>query len=84
MASQSDGSEFSWDGCSLVLLAFVYNFLTVGLHKTMGVLLPTLRDQFVTHTWMIGIMVTTMNVTCDVMGKLPATTFELKLSNSWV
>ena len=45
-------------------------FLSEGLRKALSVLLPTLQDQFETHTWLIGIMIALMHGIKDFVGKL--------------
>ena len=47
--------------------------LSEGLRKAMSVLLPTLKDQFETHTWLIGIMIALMHGVKDFVGKLEMT-----------
>ena len=45
-------------------------FLSEGLRKALSVILPTLKDQFETHTWLIGIMIALMHGVKDFVGKL--------------
>ena len=40
--------------------AFVVYFLESGLVKCLGVLLPALRAEFQTHTWVIGLIISLM------------------------
>ena len=55
----------------LILLAvYIILFLSEGLWKALSVLLPTLRDQFETHTWLIGIMIALLHGVKDFVGKL--------------
>ena len=64
--------EFNPRGCSIVLLAFAVNLLYSFILKCMGVLLPTLTEQFTTDTWVIGVMVEIMATAGDVTGNLVA------------
>ncbi|XP_038066377.1 monocarboxylate transporter 12-like [Patiria miniata] len=48
--------EFNTDGYFLVLFSFTSNLMWGCVTKSLGVLLPTLTDQFTTHTWVIGII----------------------------
>ncbi|XP_072051716.1 monocarboxylate transporter 13-like [Amphiura filiformis] len=50
-------SGWAW---MIFVAAFNVWFLWEGLLKALSVLLSTLQEQFVTHTWVIGIMVTLM------------------------
>ena len=49
-------TEFTWYGRWVLLLGFAANMLNTGVAKSLGVLLPTLRDQFTAHTWLIGLV----------------------------
>ena len=48
-------------------------FFSEGLRKALSVLLPTLTDQFETHTWLIGIMIALMSGVKDFVGTLQLT-----------
>ena len=37
--------------------AFIVMFLETGTLKSLGVLLPELREEFTTHTWVIGLAI---------------------------
>ena len=50
--------------------ACTINFLCDGFRKSLSVLLPTLKDQFETHAWMIGIMIALTHGVKDFLGKL--------------
>ena len=52
-----------------VLGTWSCNFLWVGAAKGLAVLLPTLRDQMATQTWVIGWMIAIMEATSDLVGK---------------
>ncbi|XP_038051283.1 monocarboxylate transporter 12-like isoform X2 [Patiria miniata] len=60
--------EFSRNGSFITLLFFTTEVVWGCLAKSMGVLLPTLRDQFTTETWIIGIVLALQGVTSDVAG----------------
>ncbi|XP_038052580.1 monocarboxylate transporter 13-like [Patiria miniata] len=60
--------EFNASGCFIALLAFTNNLIFGCVVKSIGVLLPTLRDQFTAQTWIIGIMVAAMGLMSDVSG----------------
>ena len=45
-------------------------FLCEGFRKSLSVLLPTLKDQFETHTWLIGIMLALTHGVKDFLGKV--------------
>ena len=44
-------------------------FLTEGLRKSLSVMLPTLKDQFETQTWLIGIMIALTHGVKDFLGR---------------
>ena len=44
-------------------------FLNEGYRKGLSVLLPTFKDQFETHTWLIGIMIAFTHAMRDFSGK---------------
>ena len=54
----------------ILLAAAIVFFLGEGLRKALSVLLPTLRDQFETNTWLIGIIIALMHGVKDFVGKL--------------
>ena len=55
----------------LILFAVsTISFLSEGFRKALSVLLPTLTNQFETHTWMIGVMIAFMSVVKDFVGTL--------------
>ena len=55
----------------LILFAVsTFFFLSEGFRKSLSILLPTLKDQFETHTWLIGIMLALTHGIRDVLGKL--------------
>ncbi|XP_038078112.1 monocarboxylate transporter 13-like [Patiria miniata] len=58
--------EFNWRGFFIVLMSFTATLLFGIVAKGMGILLLTLRDQFTTHTWIIGSMVSLMIVAADL------------------
>ena len=45
---------WAWLVC---LGSFFAMFLETGIVKALGVLLPCLREQFSTHTWIIGMVI---------------------------
>ena len=49
--------------------SFVALFLETGMVKALGVLLPALREQFATKTWIIGLIISVVPgvgvVTCE-------------------
>ena len=66
----------------LILVAIsTIMFLSEGLRKALSVLLPTLRDQFETHTWMIGIMIALMHGVKDFVCTLQLTFNENFVKN---
>ncbi|XP_038051284.1 monocarboxylate transporter 12-like [Patiria miniata] len=62
--------EFNRYGCFITLFAFINNLIWGCVVKSMGVLLPTLREQFTTETWIIGTVAALMGATSDVAGLL--------------
>ncbi|XP_038055876.1 monocarboxylate transporter 12-like [Patiria miniata] len=64
--------EFDSMGCSLVLLSFSVNLLYGCVLKSLGVLLPTLTDQFTTDTWIIGIVTSLISFASDITGLFTA------------
>ena len=48
---------------------FTYCIIWEGVYKSMGVLELTLRDQFTTHTWIIGIVTSVLGGACAVSGR---------------
>ena len=53
----------------ILLAASILFFISEGLKKALSILLPTLTDQFETHTWLIGIMFALMHGVKDFVGK---------------
>ena len=47
-------TKWSW---IISVCAFIAMFLETGTVKSLGVLLPELRQQFGTHTWVIGLAI---------------------------
>ena len=49
--------------------SFVAMFLETGMVKALGVLLPALREQFATQTWIIGLIISLVPgigaITCE-------------------
>ncbi|XP_038056610.1 monocarboxylate transporter 12-like [Patiria miniata] len=72
MASADSQREFDSIGCALVLLSFTVNLLYGCVLKSLGVLLPTLTDQFTTNTWIIGIVTSLIAVASDITGLFTA------------
>ncbi|XP_038044962.1 monocarboxylate transporter 12-like isoform X2 [Patiria miniata] len=60
--------DFDTTGCFLVLLSFTINFMWGCVFKSLGVLLPTLTEQFTTHTWIIGTIASITAATADIGG----------------
>ena len=58
--------SWAWLVC---LGSFVALFLETGMVKALGVLLPTLREQFATQTWIIGLIISIVPgigaITCE-------------------
>ena len=48
---------WAWLVCFGAFIAFL---LETGLVKCLGVLLPALREEFETHTWVIGLIISLM------------------------
>ncbi|XP_038076752.1 monocarboxylate transporter 13-like [Patiria miniata] len=48
------GKAGGWAGPVAVLTMWTYCFMSTGVIKALGVMLPTLRDQFETKSWVIG------------------------------
>ena len=61
-------SEWSW---IVSVGAFIAMFLEVGTVKSLGVLLPELREQFGTQTWAIGLAIAILPgfgaITCKLL-----------------
>ncbi len=68
MAIQTQYVDSSWSWIILVATSVIY-FLWCGLLKALSVLLPTLQDQFETHTWVIGVLDTMLIIIRDCSGK---------------
>ena len=68
--------ELTWRGSFIVLMSITYNLIWGGVYKSLGVLLPTLRDQFTTHTWVIGIVASLMSCGTALSGRLWVPSFE--------
>ena len=60
--------EFDATGCFLVVLSFTCHLMSGCVMKGFGVLLPTLKDQFVTHSWAIGVSASMVGITADIAG----------------
>ena len=53
MSSDKD-SKRSW---MVAVVTFVLMFLENGVVKSLGVLLPDIREQFATKTWVVGLAI---------------------------
>ncbi len=71
MATQTQHVYSGWSWVILAATSFVM-FVWSGMMKALSVLLPTLQDQFETHTWVIGVMATTMFTVRDFSSKYTA------------
>ncbi|XP_072051559.1 monocarboxylate transporter 11-like isoform X3 [Amphiura filiformis] len=56
MARQTHSTDTGW-AWMILLASCMVLFMWDGLRKGLSVLLPTLKEQFETHTWMIGLMI---------------------------
>ncbi|XP_038047845.1 monocarboxylate transporter 12-like [Patiria miniata] len=63
-------AEFSGPGWVVVLCLHVSCILWSGVLKALGVMLPTLVEQFATKTWLIGWMVAIINGAINIVGPL--------------
>ena len=72
MAIQTQNVDSGWSWVILAGASFIF-FAWNGLLKALSVLLPTLQDQFETHTWVIGVMNTTMFTVRDFSSKYRST-----------
>ena len=70
MTTRNTHDVDSGEAWLILLAASIVLFLSEGLRNALSVLLPTLRDQFETHTWMIGIMIALLHGVKDFVGKL--------------
>ena len=52
-----------------VLCCWFVAFVWIGAMKSLAVLMPTLRDQMETYTWVVGWMIVIMEVAIDVVGE---------------
>ncbi|XP_038052536.1 monocarboxylate transporter 12-like [Patiria miniata] len=59
-------------GLLAILGTWVNWFIWVGTVKSLATLLPTLRDQMETYTWVIGWIIVIMEVTADLIGPFAA------------
>ncbi len=75
MAIQTQHAHDVDSGWALVILAATsfMNLAWHGLVKALSVLLPTFQDQFETHTWVIGVMDTTIFTVRDFASKYRST-----------
>ncbi|XP_038047655.1 monocarboxylate transporter 12-like [Patiria miniata] len=62
--------EFDTNGCFLVLFSFTANLMWGCVAKSLGILLPTLTDQFTTCIWIIGIIASLMGIASNFGGLL--------------
>ena len=69
MAVVSNNVDCGWAWLILVACCFI-EFLHNGLIKSLSVLLPSLTDQFQTHTWIVGLSITSIGSVKDFSCKL--------------
>ncbi|XP_038053897.1 monocarboxylate transporter 12-like [Patiria miniata] len=67
----------SHQGWYAVLCLFVSNVLWMWLIKGLGVMLPTLQQQFAAQTWLVGWMISIVSTVICVFVGLPASTLEV-------
>ena len=53
----------------IVIALWTTSFLRCGILKSIGVLLPVLKEQFETYTGTVGIVVSFANLSGNIMGK---------------
>ncbi|XP_022094025.1 monocarboxylate transporter 12-like isoform X2 [Acanthaster planci] len=73
----SDPTDIDGGRAYFVLLALhVTYILFAGTSKGLGVLLPTLKEHFDTHTWLVGsiisLVMTTMDFSCVLSQRVPS------------
>ena len=68
--STSTAREFTSNGCFIVLMCFSVVLQWAGTHKSLGVLLPALKDQFTDHTWLIGTVISITGASSDIGGNV--------------
>ncbi|XP_022085898.1 monocarboxylate transporter 13-like [Acanthaster planci] len=61
-------AELNANGGFIVLTSFCNVVLWGGIYKSLGVLLPTLTDQFTDHTWLTGVVISFIGVSADLSG----------------
>ncbi len=69
-------------GWYAVLCLHVTWLLWAGVIKGLGVMLPTLMEQFTAQTWLIGWMIAIAVGVADVTGRSPYTTNNSQLFHS--
>ena len=62
--------EGGFTGWIAVLCTFWTWYAWVGSLKGLALMLPTLLEQFDTHTWLVGWMIAIMDGVVDLVGKL--------------
>ncbi|XP_072051558.1 monocarboxylate transporter 12-like isoform X2 [Amphiura filiformis] len=67
MARQTHSTDTGW-AWMILLASCMVLFMWDGLRKGLSVLLPTLKEQFETHTWMIGLMIALSQAVRDFTG----------------
>ncbi|XP_022085897.1 monocarboxylate transporter 13-like isoform X4 [Acanthaster planci] len=63
-------AELDANGWFTVLTSFSNVVLWGGIYKSLGVLLPTLTEQFTDHTWLTGVAISFMGLAADISGLL--------------
>ena len=61
--------EWTWNGVFIVVMSFSVIMQWGCIYKSLGVLLPTLTEQFTADVWHIGTIISVMAIATDIAGK---------------
>ncbi|XP_038071562.1 monocarboxylate transporter 2-like [Patiria miniata] len=67
----------------ILLAAYGYFFVFAGIGKSLGVLLPTLTEQFDTQTWLLGAIISIIMLIKDISA-VPSALLSTKLPVRWI
>ena len=69
-AGNLPGPDGGWPGWAAVLAMWARTFAWMGIVKGVGVMLPTLQQQFDTETWIIGWITSMLFTVSGLIGML--------------
>ncbi|XP_038066395.1 monocarboxylate transporter 12-like [Patiria miniata] len=75
--------ETSWSGWLAVLVLWTHGFIWVGIVKSLAMMLPVLKDQFDSETWILGWMIAMIQAMNGITGPFSSSLRD-KFGAAWV